>query len=159
MPLTWIGQVGQRRMERLIEQEQLRPVVTMLQKDLKVLASSCLQALKKLGAEESADGDISSALKLCKQHCNTTSTSKSQTCKAERIFKLWKDQKPTANNLHVHARDPTERAVEVVGEQLVETITQKTKEPPDGSTVLVCPVHIQTPGHTYIHVCSKLCSC
>lgn len=132
VPLTWIGQVGQRRMGRLIEQEELRPIVKGLQQDLRVLASSCLHAMNKLGAEKSMDTQVTSAVQLCKQYCNTSE--KSKPCKATRIAELWKE-----HSSHTCAPDdravcvPQGRAADIVGEKIVEIITEKNKEPPDVS--------------------------
>jgi hypothetical protein len=36
VPMTWIGQVGRRRMGKVIEQEEMHPVVKGLQQDLKI---------------------------------------------------------------------------------------------------------------------------
>ena len=92
IPTTWIGRVGQRRMGRLIEQEELRPIVKGLQSELRVLASSCLKALNKQNTD---DTDVVNAVQLCK-HYTAGGCEKLRDCKATRIAELWRRQEPTS---------------------------------------------------------------
>lgn len=66
VPSAWIGQMGKRNIGKLVEREELRPVVKGLQQELRNLARTCSKALNKLNAEGMEDEDVAAALGLCK---------------------------------------------------------------------------------------------
>ena len=128
VPTVWIGQEGRRRIGRLLEHEELLPVVKGLKDDLSNLACICLKAFTKLDAESSSDGDVKAAVELCTQFAPTKPVHAG--CKATRITELWKTQPSVAPN---HTTSTEQRACEAVGEKLVEVITERNKQPPDVS--------------------------
>ncbi len=126
VPSAWIGQAGRRKMGKLLEQEELRPVVKGLQRDLRILANTCFTALQKLNAERDEDPDVAKAVELCKQFSSGRVDSH---CKATRIADLWRTQGETLPT----GESSVQRAAEALGEKLVDVITEQNKEPPDVS--------------------------
>ncbi len=132
VPSTWIRQVGKRNIGKLVEREELRPVVKGLQQELRNLASTCFKALTKLNAEGVGDADIVVALDLCKNSCSERVESR---CKATCIAELWRTEGHEGEPSLV-GESSRERAAQAVGEKLVDVITEKNKEPPDVSYCL-----------------------
>lgn len=130
IPNTWIGQVGRRKIGKLLEQEELRPVITRLKQDLNYLANTCIKALTKLDAEYHDDSDISTALQLCTQYSKEKNSM--PRCKATKISELWMAQQDSEEALSLE-QSVTDRATDILGENLVDVITQKHCQPPDVS--------------------------
>ena len=130
VPSAWIGQAGKRKMGKLLEQEELRPVIKGLQQELRHLASTCYKALMKFNAEDHADADVVAAVDLCKQFLSQRDIQRG--CKEQRIAELWRTQQMQGEP-STHGESTTERATRAIGEKLVDVITEKSKQPPDVS--------------------------
>ena len=147
IPNTWIGQLGRRKIEKLLEKEELGPIITRLKQDLTYLATTCVKALTKLDASSYEDSDISVALDLCTQYSKQKDSG--SRCKATKINELWMTQHDS--NLEetlLHEQSLTDRATGILGENLVDAITQKHCQPPD---VSLLSTHTHTHAHTHTH--------
>ena len=133
IPNTWIGQIGRRKIGKLIEQEELRPVITRLKQDLNFLADTCFKAFTKLNALNHDDNDISTALQLCTQYSNQQEIV--SRCKATKISELWMAEHDGEDTLP-QEQSLTDRATGILGENLVDVITQKHTQPPDVSNTI-----------------------
>lgn len=131
IPSSWVGLTGKRCLGRLLEQEELQPVVKMLKRDIHKLATTCQKALKKLGAEKSCDREVSVALELCGHYASAKTE---RGCKATRIQELWVNQ--DEDNTASPMKNAQDRAKQAIGEKLVNVITQQGKQRPDVSTVI-----------------------
>ena len=134
IPNTWIGQLGKMKIGKLLEQEELRPIITRLKQDLNYLANTCIKALTKLDAENHEDSDISTALQLCAQYSKQQDSGTK--CKATKISELWIAQHNNEETL-LQEQSLTDHATGILGESLVDVITQKNCHPPDVS-LLYC---------------------
>ena len=118
-------------MGKLMEQEELRPVVKSLKGDLRNLSRVCLKALNKLGAEQHTDEDIVAAVRLCNQYTTSIERATQIGCKATRIRELWRNEGSSAvPSVETNSED---RTTHIVGKSLVEVITEKNKQSPDVS--------------------------
>ena len=118
-------------MGKLIEQEELQPVVKSLKGDLRNLSRVCLKALNKLGAEQHTDEDVVAAVQLSNQYTTSIERGRQIDCKATRIRELWRNEgSSSVPSVETNSED---RATHIVGKSLVEVITEKNKQPPDVS--------------------------
>ena len=121
----WVGERGKKQLMQLADQEKCRS----LKQDLHNLASECKKALTVLGAEKSSDPQVQKANSLCDVYLGKSS-SKSKPClHNKKMGALWKSQ---------HDESPgaiagPAGATAVLGSQLVDTIMEKHKQPPDVS--------------------------
>ena len=82
---------------------------------------------------DSPDKEVKKAVDLCHSHLPQSSSS-TQPSRSSRISTLWKTQQEATSQAPV---DKVNLASAVLGEQLVQTITQKHREPPDVSCLHV----------------------
>ncbi len=122
----WIGQKGVQSIKRKVAEERSTDQVRSLSSDLKKLASTCHKAFEVAGLINSEQEAVKDAVELCKLHLPQPKESKKQ---SSAIAHLWK--KPTEETHS--SKDPVKLATSVLGEKLVDTLTEKNREPPDVS--------------------------
>jgi len=120
----WVGEKGKKQLIQLADQETCRT----LQQELHTLANECKKALAVLGGDTSSDPQVLKANSLCDEYLHKSS-SKCKSSYNQKMEDLWKNQ---------HGQVPgavagPAGATAVLGSQLVDTIMEKHKQPPDVS--------------------------
>ena len=107
-----VGEKGKKQLIQLADQETCRT----LQQELHTLANECKKALAVLG-DTSSKPQVLKANSLCDEYLHKSS-SKCKSSYNQKMEDLWKNQPG---------------ATAVLGSQLVDTIMEKHKQPPDVS--------------------------
>lgn len=124
---AWIGQRGRKELMDGLKNQVERHEVSTLQQDLLRLSRTCLNAFDSLSSPDSSTAQVLKAKSLCESF--TVSKKKKLLSFNKKVEQLWK----TAEIGTTEISDPTEQASAVLGEHLVEVITEKNKQPPDVS--------------------------
>lgn len=120
---SWVGKRGQDELVQTIRRRTDAIKVTELKKELKTLASVCLQGLTSGDAS-----DIHQAVNLCHEYVpKVKSAQPSKTIVAE----LWKNAASTSHC----AEDKVHHATAVLGEKIVAKITEAHRDPPHVSII------------------------
>lgn len=100
-----------------------------LHSELRALASVSLKAFEtmKWDADYSGNSVVSNAVKLCKSYL-TTPSRRQPKANLTSTAKAWKD-----SNIYEANPDRMQLATDVLGKQLVDTIKETQREPPDVS--------------------------
>ena len=117
---SWIGKRGQDELVENMKRHIEATKVTELKKELKTLASVCLQGLTSGEMQ-----DVKQAVNLCHQYVpkvKATPSNASTTLVAD----LWRNSTATSNG----TADKIEHATEVLGEKIVAKITENHRDPP-----------------------------
>lgn len=123
---AWIGQTGRKEFMYGLKHQVERHEVLTLQRDLHKLSRTCLDAFNSLNSQDSNTAQVQKAKSLCESY----SVSKKKPLSFNtKVQQLWK----TAELMTPVICDTTEQACAVLGESLVEVITEKNKQPPDVS--------------------------
>ena len=121
----WVGEKGKKQLMQLADQEKCRS----LKQELHSLANVCKKALTVLGADQSSDPQVQKANSLCDVYIGKSSSKSKPSLHNRKMGALWKSQ---------HDEPPgaiagPAGATAVLGSELVDTITEKHKQPPDVS--------------------------
>ncbi len=126
----WVGQRGKKDMIQEADREQCKTEAQGLRVELSTLANECKKALLVLGADESHDPQVQRANSLCDQYLKKTPSKHKPTSLSQKMDDLWKSQcEPGPCGVS----EPATAATAALGQQLVDTITEKHKQPPDVS--------------------------
>lgn len=121
----WTGQEGRQALMNDYEMEIETPKITALKRELRELASTCLKALVDI---QDTKPQVRQAIDMCRNYIPKSSNRIID----NPISDLWKNK--TSNS----PKSPTnskELATQVLGEQIVNTITERNKDPPDVSYI------------------------
>ena len=129
----WVGEKGKRQLIQLADQETCRT----LQQELQTLANECKKALTVLGADTSPDPQVQKANSLCDEYLHKSSRKCKSSLHNQRMEVLWKSQH---DEFPGTVAGPA-GATAVLGSQLVDTITEKHKQPPDVSFNITHVLH------------------
>lgn len=128
---AWIGHLGKQDLLKKVRDETAKSVSKVLRSELRTLASTSLKAFSSIGMLDSDHDDVIAAVKLCKSYLSASRLPKATLTSAARAWKE-SDQPPFSSN-----PDKTQLATDVLGEQLVDTIKEKHRQPPHVS-MFVC---------------------
>ena len=123
----WVGEKGKKQLMQLADQEKCRS----LKQELHSLANVCKKALTVLGADQSSDPQVQKANSLCDVYIGKSGSKSKPSLHNRKMGALWKsqhDEPPGATCIAGPAG-----ATAVLGSELVDTITEKHKQPPDVS--------------------------
>lgn len=126
---SWIGQQGVLEIKRTVSEQKTAQQVKTLSSDLKKLACNCHKAFEKAGLLDSEDEVIKSAVELCQAHLQKLPQEGRKRTSA--IASLWK-QHTSTEEAHC-SKDMAKHVTAVLGDKLVDTLTEKHREPPDVS--------------------------
>lgn len=129
----WVGGRGKQELIKQAEQEKNKTEVQGLKLELRTLADECKQALVVLGAETSSDPQVQKAYSLCTEYLQS-STKRKPSSLNQKMDALWKSRGEELPG----ALTGTPAATAILGPQLVDTILEKHKQPPDVSCF--CPL-------------------
>lgn len=123
----WVGQKGKDEIQKLVEEDRGQPLIKSLRSELFQLSKECLTAFDVAGLLKSTDAQVQKAINLCQKY--TSKGSKRHTAVTnDRLQKLW------STNKHPHTNeDITTAATSILGKELVDSITEEHREPPDVS--------------------------
>ncbi len=124
----WVGGKGKQELIQLAERENCKTEVQGLKLQLHTLADECKKALVVLGAEASSDLQVQKATSLCDAYITTASKRKLPSFN-EKMGVLWKSR---CDELPGDIAGSAAATV-ILGPQLVHTIMEKDKQPPDVS--------------------------
>lgn len=130
----WVSSKGRHQLLYTAQKKQEVKERASLQKELQILAIECKKALEALeNGESSTHTQVVSAHQLCDVYIpKSTVKSTSRQTLNQRLEELWKtDQASGSETGDLGSTCAT--ATNVLGEELVDTITQKHKLPPDVS--------------------------
>lgn len=113
----WIGQRGKQDLIELADQETSRTEAQGLKVELRALADECKKALLILGANDSCDPQVQSAVSSCDRYLKNTTSKHRSTSVNQRLDDLWKSQS------QVGPSGTIESATAALGQQLVDTRT------------------------------------
>lgn len=134
---SWVGQQGVLEIKRTVSERKTAQEVKTLSSDIKKLASNCYRAFEKAGLLNSEDEVIKGAVELCQTHIQKLPR---EGRKKPAIASLWKQH--TSTEAAHHTTDLEKHATTVLGDKLVDTLTEKHREPPDVSLSTVpVPIH------------------
>ena len=122
----WVGEKGREEIVRESQEKNERLVSENLKREIRTLSRVCATALSKLGAQSSSDPDVMKAVSMCELHLPSTCKRPSL---SEKLGELWKTEKETNDAV----LDTKSLAVQVLGSNLVDTITEANRQPPDVS--------------------------
>ena len=120
---SWMGQKGLCDIENSLIVQKYQSQVKTLKTELNLLAKECTKAF----ADAKETPQVSKALKLCSTYYCPTDPNRQPPPVIEHI---WKESPIEA----VVTADKKEHATMIIGEKLVETITEQNREPPDVSS-------------------------
>ncbi len=123
----WICRRGVREIRRKLAEEEASSKVKAMSTELRVLAKECMTAFEVAGLKTSEDPQVRRAIDLCSSYLPQTTRLKATTSTA--IATLWKQQ-PSDLELPGPS-DKRELVTSVLGEKLVDTLTEKKQQPPD----------------------------
>ena len=124
---SWIGQKGVCAIENSMKVDRLETQIKGLKSELNVLAKQCTKAFMSAGLMNSADQDVRKAVSLCSSHYHVPGTNAKS---PPNFATIWNQN--TGEKLPV-ACDRKEHALQVLGSDLVNVITEENREPPDVS--------------------------
>lgn len=138
---SWIGHKGVSDIVQLRAQELSESELATKSHELRQLASECLLAFEVTGLSNSENQQVRKVADLCKVY--VLQASHKQHVHGDRgceISRLWKSE---ASDIHSHATGRQQLAVSVLGENLVNKVTEKNRLPPNVShlgvyAILVC---------------------
>ena len=125
----WVGHKGVRDIRRKLAEEETTSKVKELSTELRVLAKECMTAFEVAGLKSSDDPKIRKAVDLCSSYLPQTARCRVTTSTS--IATLWKEQQ-SGSELPGPV-DKKELATSILGEKLVDTLTEKNQQPPDVS--------------------------
>ena len=114
---SWIGKRGQDELVETMKRHIEATKVTELKKELKTLASVCLQGLTSGEMQ-----DVKQAVNLCHQY----------------VPKVKATPSNASTTLVADSTDKIEHATEVLGEKIVAKITENHRDPPHVSQYFEC---------------------
>ena len=97
-----------------------------LKKELHVLSTECWKAFAAAGLEDSDHPQIKRTLELCSSYISSSTRAKTDVCA---IGTLWKED----GHEQEAPVDKKELATSILGEDLVATLVEKNRQPPDVS--------------------------
>lgn len=117
--------------EQALAHERTQSQLAVAKKELEVLAKECNKAFIAAGLEESRHPQIRKALDLC---ASSISPSHKVECKevapTSAFGEIWKRDAGSAITMDL---DTKEMATSILGKNLVDTLTEADKQPPDVS--------------------------
>lgn len=122
---SWVGHKGREQLMQRYSKDLETVRVSELQKELRNLASVCVNAFEKI---QSTLPEATKAMILCKQHLPKARLSRDDSLSSAPLVDLWKET--CSNSGNVAPADSVELATTVLGEKIVSTITEEHKEPP-----------------------------
>ena len=140
---SWIGQKGVCDIQRKLLEKDARSQIKAVTTELAVLAKECMKAFEVAGLITSDEPQIKKAVDLCSSYIPQTSRHKPAT-PSTAIAALWKGEASAAP----HLEDKCDLATAVLGEKLVETLTEEKRQPPDVSTFTAQPFCSRYPYST-----------
>lgn len=121
----WVGCRGREEISKKIEESKTQTLVKSLRSELALLSKECLKAFEVTGLSSSTNTQVKTAIGLCHKH---TASIGQQSIKNDRLHTLWSREE------HHHINeDITTAATSILGKELVDTLTEVHKEPPDVS--------------------------
>ena len=132
---SWVGYKGLCDIIQLQAKKQNESELKTKSNELKVLAVECLRAFESAGLINSDDPQVCKAGELCLSYAPPTLATKYKKSVSCEIVSLWKSDAPK-DKLGTRP-DPQSLAQSLLGEKLVEKVTEKKHQPPDVSHVLV----------------------
>ena len=131
---SWIGQRGVGQILKMREHEIAEREMHTKCHELQVLAVECLQAFEAVGVCDSSNPQLCKAVDLCLSYAprfRTKLRKTSQRSTACEIANLWKqpnDDEASGQNPSVQSLAET-----ILGDKLVDKVTEKNRQPPDVS--------------------------
>ena len=142
---SWIGQKGVSDLQKLKQQEETKNEVQAKSSELRVLATECLKAFEVAGLRNSDDPQVRKATDLCLLYvprfmCKTSS--RNMSCD---IAQVWKQQVQEHSNPVAEGKEPAVQSLaeSILGEKLIDTVTEKKRQAPDVSILYVIPVYVE----------------
>lgn len=128
---SWIGQRGVCDIQRQLVEKEAQSQIKAVKSALGVLARECMKAFETAGVLTSDEPQIRKAIDLCSSYIPHTSRCKA-TAPSTAIATLWKGERNAP--LLPCPEDKKDLATSILGEKLVETLTEEKRQPPDVST-------------------------
>lgn len=120
----WIGHEGREKLMEQFAMDIETPKLSALKKELRTLASVCLKAFESFEVVNISDPKVKQALDLCRSYVPKSSARHVD----NPISRVWKE---TTSIPHQLPKDNIQLATQVLGENIVDMITEKRREPPD----------------------------
>ena len=124
----WVGQKGVCDIRSMVVQQEAEKKSS----EIRTLARECLRAFEAAGCNNSDNEQVVKAINLCQSYSpNFVSSRHLHKTNAGEIAELWKEQ-PSVN---VERGNQTAQSLakSVLGRNLVDKLTNKTRQPPDVS--------------------------
>ena len=131
---SWIGQRGVCDIIELRVKEAADSELQTKSSELRELAIECLQAFESAGLIESENPQVIKATKLCLSYAPRAVTNMHETSRRSTscaIADLWKQNDPVNNDKDGHPPDAQSLAESLLGDQLVDKVMEKNRQPPD----------------------------
>ena len=133
----WVGHKGVNEIVQMRAKEREEVEVSSKSQELRKLARECLLALQEAGLAESDSAQVRKATKLCKLYHPQNVSDQPRDLWGCSISRLWR------NNDHVGSGNQEQAGISVaetvLGDELVEKVTEKNRSPPDVSFCLKLP--------------------
>jgi hypothetical protein len=113
--------------EQILAREGVQSQLEAAKKELKVLARECSMALRAVGVEQSKHPLVVKALAHCSSYYSSPAQTKKVTCS---VMDLWKGHEADVTTIPV---DKKELATTILGKNLVDTMVEEKRQPPDVS--------------------------
>ncbi len=126
---SWIGQKGVCEIQRQLAEERTQSQVKALTSELRVLATECMKAFEAAGLQTDDHPQVSKAVKLCSAYVSQSARRKATTSSSV-VAALWKEQACTSAPVPP-SEDMKDLATSILGEKLVDALTEKKQDPPD----------------------------
>ena len=136
----WVGSKGVLSIRKQLVQEGATEQVKTLNAELKLMAQQCTEAFKVSGLMESENTNVRRAIDLCASYLGVPQASKVPKTTSS-IATLWKQQVLDESEQST-SKNPSDLASSVLGEKLMDTLTEKNREPPDVCSIVIASVHL-----------------
>ena len=157
---SWIGQEGVQDLSEKYKCRLEADQISQLKEQLKDLAEVCSRALNCPDNQT----EVQKALQLCRRYIPCSKGKQRRPGPASpksSVAKLWLTAYSQEDNMDTE--DPNELACNVLGQELIDTILEKHRQPPDVSNVFLVKSYFEasilayvTPLHyKYIPVCDR----
>ena len=131
---SWIDVKGMREIQRCMANEEAQSQSKAKKTELKVLATECMKAFESAGLRNSNDPQIKIAVDLCSSYM-PQATRQINAPRSTSMANLWKGDTTSASVLPC-LTDKKSLGISVLGEKLVETLTEEKRQPPDVSLIM-----------------------
>jgi hypothetical protein len=129
---NWVGLKGKEEISKLVEDQRTQPLVKSLKNELSLLSRECLKAFEVTGLLASTDKQVQTAIDLCKKYTGSLKESKKPGgITNDRLQNLWSTTAEQPRTIE----DSAAAATFILGKELVESITEEHREPPDVSYI------------------------